>query len=161
MNEPTFLRPLVEVLTDHPVRFVIVGGVAVSLHGLDRASDDLDVCYARDRENLEVLAKALAPLHPKVRGAEASPFTLDAPALRRGLNFSLQTDAGPLDLRGEVAGLGRYSEVDGLADQQSLFGRRVLVLGLDGLVRAKRAAGRAQDLADLTLIESSKTRRST
>ena len=53
---------------------------------------DLDVCYARDADNLERLAASLAPLHPRLRGApENLPLFWDTRTLRSGLNFTLKT----------------------------------------------------------------------
>src|SRR5580693_7594428 len=98
------LRLIVETLVDHGVAFVVVGGVAGVAHGSARNTFDLDICYARDGANLQRLVRALAPLHPTLRGAPPGlPFLWDAETLRRGLNFTLDTDIGSLDLLGEVA----------------------------------------------------------
>ena len=51
-------------LAQSRVRFVIVGGLAVTIHGSSYVTFDLDFCYARDRENLSRLAQALSPFHP-------------------------------------------------------------------------------------------------
>jgi len=65
------------------------------------------VCYARDRENLNRLATSLRSVHATLRGAPKDiPFLLDAETLHRGLNFTFETDIAPLDLLGEVRGVG-------------------------------------------------------
>ena len=46
------------LLSDAGVRFVIVGGLAVTIHGSAYVTFDLDICYARDGENLACLASA-------------------------------------------------------------------------------------------------------
>jgi hypothetical protein len=56
------------VLADARVRIVIVGGLAVTIHGSSYVTFDLDFCYARDRENLSRLAQALSPYHLRPRG---------------------------------------------------------------------------------------------
>ena len=56
-------------LAEARVRFVIVGGLAVTIHGSSYVTFDLDFCYARVRENLPRLAQALGPYHPRPRGA--------------------------------------------------------------------------------------------
>lgn len=107
----------------------------------------------RDADNLERLAASLAPLHPRLRGApEHLPFFWDARTLRSGLNFTLKTDLGDVDLLGEVTGLGGYESVANLATKQEVAGLRIDVLSLEGLERAKRAAGRVKDLLDLEEI---------
>ena len=146
-------RELLETLTSADVRFVIIDGVALVLRGSVRLTVDLDICYARDADNLQRLADALAPHHPRLRGAPPElPFIWDAQTLRSGLNFTLKTDLGELDVLGEVTGLGGYDAVARLATEQDVAGLRVHVLTLDGLERAKRAAGRVKDLLDLEEI---------
>lgn len=132
---------------------VVIGGLALTLRGGARATYDLDVCYERSAPNLERVVAALAPFHPRLRGADPSlPFFWDAATLRSGCNFTLHCDAGDVDLLGEVTGLGGHREVAAQATPMTLFGFEMLVLDLDGLERSKRAVGRAKDLLDLAEI---------
>ena len=144
---------LLRALTDVDVEFVVIGAVALVVHGSARVTRDLDICYGRDVQNLERLSTALLPLSPTLRGAPAGlPFTLSVATLRSGLNFTLTTTAGEIDLLGEVTGLGAYTTVRRLSAPVLLYGRKIQVLSLEGLERAKRAAGRLKDLADLEEI---------
>lgn len=146
-------RKIFEALAESDVDFVIIGAVALVLHGAARVTRDLGVCYSRERRNLERLAKALKPFAPRLRGApENLPFSLDAATLQAGLNFTLQTTAGDVDLLGEVTGIGGYATVARLSVVMTVYDWEVRVLSLDGLERAKRAAGRLKDLADLAEI---------
>ncbi len=146
-------RKIFEALAKSEVDFVVIGAVAMVLHGSARVTRDLDVCYSRERHNLDRLAKALKPFAPTLRGApEDLPFSLDAATLQAGLNFTLQTTAGDLDLLGEVTGIGGYATLARLSLVMTVYDRDVRVLSLDGLERAKRAAGRLTDLADLAEI---------
>ncbi|MDX2023333.1 MAG: hypothetical protein SF187_24070 [Deltaproteobacteria bacterium] len=151
------LRALLTLLVDQQVRFSVIGGVALIARGVQRSTQDLDIAYARDRQNLARLAAALRPLHPKLRGVPGElPFVLDEASLRSGLNFTLDTDLGPLDLLGEVPGLGTFDEVDAVSSELDIAGTQVTVLTIEGLVRAKRAAGRPKDLVDLGFLQSLK-----
>lgn len=151
------LRALLTLLVDQQVRFSVIGGVALIARGVQRSTQDLDIAYARDRQNLARLAAALRPLHPKLRGVPGElPFVLDEASLRSGLNFTLDTDLGPLDLLGEVPGLGPFDEVDAVSSELDIAGTQVTVLTIEGLVRAKRAAGRPKDLVDLGFLQSLK-----
>lgn len=155
----TDFRTLIEALGRAQVDFVVIGGVAVVAHGHSRATLDLDICYARTTDNLERLAAALAPFHPTLRGAPKDlPFVLDVRTLRSGLNFTLSTDAGDVDLLGEVTGVGSYTDVARGAVNLELYGHPVRVAGLDVLERAKRAVGRAKDLLDLEAIREIRKR---
>lgn len=146
-------QSIITALDDHQVHFVVVGAVALVLHGSPRVTRDLDICYSRERANLEHLARALKPLAPTLRDAPADlPFTLDVATLRAGLNFTLASSAGDIDLLGEISGIGGFPAAQRLSVVMPVYGRDIRVLSLDGLERAKRAAGRLKDLADLAEI---------
>jgi len=149
----TDVQRLLDALVAAGVDFVVVGGVAMVLRGSSRATVDLDLCYSRDGGNLRRLAAALAPFHPHLRGAPRElPFLWDDRTLASGLNFTLTTDLGDLDILGEVPGVGDYARVAAGSSALTVGESRIIVLDLDGLERAKRAAGRAKDLLDLAEI---------
>ena len=153
----TQFATLLQTLHREQTEFIVIGGVALVSRGGSRLTNDLDVAYARSATNLERLVKAIGPLHPRLRGAPADlPFFFDARTLRSGLNFTLVTDAGELDLLGEVTGLGGYDAIKPLSTVLPLFGVDVQVLDLDGLERSKRAVGRSKDLLDLEMIAALK-----
>lgn len=155
----TDFRRLVEALISERVEFIIVGGVAMIAHGFTRLTEDLDICYRRTPENHEALSRALGPLHPTLRGAPPGlPFTLDARALKAGLNFTLECDAGDIDLLGELTGVGGYAQLTADALPLEIYGHQVRVISLEKLELAKRAAGRAKDLPDLEAIREIKKR---
>lgn len=148
-------RQTIAVLHDAGVDFVVIGGLAITAHGSAHITYDLDISYSRSRENIERLVTALAPYHPRLRGAPPNlPLHLDAETVARGLNFTLDTDLGDIDLLGEVAGIGMYPAVQGSSIALEIFGYTCQVLSLEGLIRAKRAAGRARDLAALPELEA-------
>jgi len=81
--------------------------VAAGIHGALRTTLDLDVVYARDPDNVALLVAALAPCDPYLGGAPPGlPFELDEQTIARGLNSTLVTTLGDLDLLGEVTGGG-------------------------------------------------------
>ena len=144
----------IRALCEGKVRFVVIGGVAASAHGSRHLTFDLDLCYDRGRDNIECLAKALEPFHPRLRGVrEDLPFSFDAPTVAAGMNFTLTTDLGDIDLLGEVTGMGGYKEAKALSVNLDLFGLQCPVLSLDGLIQSKRAAARPKDLLTLPEIE--------
>ena len=148
-------RRSLDALRDAAVEFIVIGGVAASAHGSAQVTFDLDICYQRGVENLKRLSEALRPYHPRLRGApEGLPFVLDANTLERGMNFTLTSDLGDIDLLGEIAGIGQYREAFALSDCVDLFGGPCRVLSLEGLIRSKRAAGRDKDLSALREIEA-------
>lgn len=145
---------LLGALTDGGVEFVIVGGVAATFHGSSRLTSDLDVVYSRSAANIDRLSRAIAPLSPYLRGAPPGlPFHFDSTTIKAGLNFTLTTDAGPLDLLGDMAGGFDYDALRERTIEIDLFGRRVRVIDLDSLIKAKRAAGRPRDLEVIAELE--------
>src|SRR5215813_8513764 len=84
----------------------------MQFQGSARLTEDVDFCYKRNKQNIERLAKVLAPFHPKLRGApDGLPFHWDAATIQHGANFTLVTDLGQIDLLGNVSGLGNYEQV--------------------------------------------------
>lgn len=137
------------------VRFILVGGVAGNVHGSARATYDIDVVYARDAENLRRLIAALDPLAPYLRGAPPGlPFQLDEQTLRAGLNFTLTTSLGDIDLLGEIIGGGNYEQLLPSTLEVTLFGSACRCVTLATLIRLKRAAGRPRDLEVLAELEA-------
>ena len=148
-------KSLLSSLESNHVQFVIIGGVAATLHGAARVTFDLDIVYERTPENLNKLVDALSPFEPYLRGAPLGlPFKFDAETLRRGLNFTFTTTEGPIDLLGELLGVGSYSDVVAHSVEALLFGASYRFLDLEALLASKRAAGRPKDLAQLPLIRA-------
>ena len=149
------LKKLITCLANHQVEFVVIGGVAATVHGSAYVTYDLDICYGRDAENLARMAKALAPYHPRLRDMpDDLPFFWDERTLRRGLNFTLKTDLGDIDLLGEVAGIGDFEQALASSILVQLFGVECAVLSLEALIKAKRAADRPKDHLVLPELEA-------
>src|SRR5262249_43535050 len=61
------LEPLLRHLLDNNAEFVLVGGLAMIAQGAMYNTFDLDVCYSRTPKNLVAIARAMAPLRPRLR----------------------------------------------------------------------------------------------
>lgn len=155
---------ILQTLKAAEVDFIIIGGVAANLHGLARATFDVDLAYSRKSENIRRLAAALSPFKPYLRGAPPGlPFSFDEKTVRNGLNFTLETTLGALDLLGEVAGGGNYEQILPHTEEMEAFGVRCRCATLERLIQMKRAAGRPKDfetIAELqALLEERRKRR--
>jgi hypothetical protein len=149
----TDYRALLDALAR--VEFILIGGLAATVHGSARLTQDVDVVYGRRPENLDRIVRALAGHAPYPRGAPAGlPFAWDRRTLDGGLNFTLRTDLGDIDLFGEIAGGGTYDNLLPHTIEIELFGQRVRCLDLPTLIRVKRAAGRPQDLEAIAELEA-------
>ena len=140
-------------LTEHGVRFVLIGGWAAKLQGSPSVTADIDVCYAREPANLERLASALASFDVRLRDvADAVPFSLDARALRAGDTFTLATSARAIDLMASPAGSGGFDSLASRANTLELDDLHVAVACVDDLIAMKRAAGRPKDLIEVEVL---------
>jgi predicted nucleotidyltransferase len=147
---------LLPTLTRGSIEFILIGGVAGIVHGSARATYDVDLVYSRTDENIEHLVNALVPHTPYLRDAPPGlPFSWDAKTIRSGLNFTLATKLGDIDLFGEVAGGETYDDLLPHSFEVEAFGVRFKCIDLPTLIRIKEAAGRAKDreaIAELRVL---------
>lgn len=158
------LEALLHALARSGLRFVVIGGVAVGVHGYIRATKDLDICPAADRGNLETLARLLHELEAEQLEAgdfDASELPFDptsAEDLAEGGNFRLRTRLGALDIMQWVPGIDAeqaFAQLDAGAVELSFDGSAIRVCSLAALRTMKRTAGRPQDLLDLEQLPES------
>ena len=138
--------PLITRLADAGVEFIVVGGVAAALHGAARSTRDLDVVYRRSPENIGRIVHALQPQDPYPRGAPPGlPFVWDQRTVAGGLNFTLITDEGAIDLLGEITGGGAFEQLLPFTMNVTIGGRSCL---------CQRAAGRPRDYDAIAELEA-------
>jgi len=155
MATQTDFAEALTVLKAGGVEFIIVGGVAAILNGLGYTTYDLDVVYSRERANIQKLVRCLEPYSPYPRGAPPGlPFKLDERTVRMGLNFTLVTTFGDLDLLGEVTAIGGYRELLPHSKEVLAFGVRCWRADLEPLIRMKRAAGRPKDFEIIAQLQA-------
>ncbi|MYI74686.1 MAG: hypothetical protein F4057_05015 [Acidobacteria bacterium] len=151
----TDFKTIIRVFSEAGIECVIVGGVAATIHGSARLTQDIDFVYARTDANIKRLVTALRPYSPYPRGAPPDlPFTWSVATLKRGLNFTLTSTIGDIDLLGEIVGGGDYRKLLPHTVTVELFGRQCRCLDLPGLIRAKRATGRPRDLDTIAELEA-------
>lgn len=139
-------------LDRHGVDYLTIGAFAVIAHGHVRATADIDLVAAQDRANLQRLAAALGELNARLRGVDADLLDIDptdAGTLANGASFTMDSDAGPIDYLNDVPGADDYERLRERAVEARAAGVVVRVVGLDDLIRMKRASGRPQDLRDI------------
>jgi hypothetical protein len=148
---------LFELLDTHTVRYVVVGGLAATVHGSARVTYDIDIVPEWSTANLERLAGALravgAKLHPRGT-SEPVDFPIDAGSLRRFEVSTWRTPLGDLDViigtptahRGQLA---RYEQLASRAHRREAFGLTILVADLDDVIESKEALARDPDLVAL------------
>jgi hypothetical protein len=154
---------LLLALTAAQVEFIVIGGVAVGVHGFARATKDLDIVPAPTPENMERLASLLVEIDAQQVGVgdfspDEFPYDPTNPVqLAEGANFRLETSHGPLDIMQWVAGIETdlaYTELAPKALPVTFRDTQIQVCAVDHLRAMKLAAGRPQDLEDLRQLAS-------
>ena len=141
-------------LSAQRAEFIVIGGIAARIHGSARVTQDFDIVYGRSDANIARVVKAFAPFEPYPRGAPPDlPFTWDVKTVKAGLNFTLTTTIGSVDILGEVTGGGGYEDLVGHSISLELFGHPTLVVSLPWLIHLKRAAGRPRDFEAIAELE--------
>jgi hypothetical protein len=110
------------------------------------------------------LVDVLTPLQPYLRGAPPGlPFQWDERTIRGGLNFTLITNLGELDLLGEITGGGGYDALLPHTLEMSIFHVSCTCLDLEKLIEVKNAVGRPKDfepMAELKALLQERTKKS-
>lgn len=145
-------RRIIELLEQHGVEYIIVGGVAAVLQGAPVTTFDIDALVKVDPANIERLAKALESLGARYREhSDLRPTKLD---LAAGGHFLLMTDSGPFDVLGLMGDGKRFEDLVDSARLLSIGELTIKVLSLEALIEDKRSLGRPKDLAVLSLLEA-------
>lgn len=142
------LAPLLAVLSEYGVQYVLIGGIAAVAHGSPFPTADVDITPAPDVENLGRLSRALTALDARVRVEgvpDGLPFTHDAASLASGSTWNLTTRHGDLDLCLVPAGTAGFDDLRRDAARTELLGVVVLVASLADVIRSKQAANRPKD----------------
>jgi hypothetical protein len=146
-------KDLLSTLNAHDVRYLIVGGYAVSLHAQPRATKDLDILVSPDPRNAEALYLALAQFGAPIEGLTVEDFRAPDTFFRMG------TPPLMVDILPQIKGV----------DFEGAWERRVICaideklttsfIAPNDLLASKLAAGRPQDLADAEALRASRSQR--
>lgn len=148
------LFPLLDRLTGDDLGFVVVGGIAVVVHGVVRTTEDVDIVPNPTPDNLRALGNTLIDLDATLSSNPETAFgTEHHDALAAGRSLSLTTSLGALDVIQRLPGNPGYAALRSDAVEVSLpSGRTLAVASLLHLREMKQVAGRPQDLADLAAL---------
>ena len=148
-------RALLRHLVEGGVDFVVIGGVAATTRGSVAFTQDLDISYAPDRENLDRLGHVLVDLGARLRGVtDDVPFVPDGRKLKRTRVLTLATPIGSIDLLAAPDGSPGYKSLRERATVEVVAGVEVRVASLDDLIAMKKAAGRPKDLVAVEELEA-------
>lgn len=139
-------KELLSAFNAHQVRYLIVGGYAVSFHAEPRATKDLDILIGPDADNSRAVFAALAQFGASIEGLSAKDFT------EPGNFFRMGTPPVMVDLMSKISGVefeDAWQRRVNVAIDDTLTAP---VISREDLLAAKLSAGRPQDLADVAAL---------
>ncbi|MHC4560359.1 MAG: nucleotidyltransferase [Planctomycetota bacterium] len=137
---------LLERLVTADVDLVIVGGFAGIVHGCTYVTQDIDICCDFSSANLLAVQKAISDLHPVHRMTpNRKSLRLTEKTCSQIKNLYLDTNIGQLDCLSFIDGIGDYQQVKQASKLVEVENMQVRVLGLDALIKAKKAMNRPRD----------------
>lgn len=129
----------------HDVKYVVIGGIAAILHGVPRATFDLDILIEATPDNAQRLLDALLD-------AGLGTAALTSPGDVLANEITVFKDRMRVDVQTSTPGL-RFAEAWSHRKTVAYQGQEFFILAKEDLIRAKRAAGRPVDLEDVRLLE--------
>lgn len=146
--EPSFEKFLVKLLSDE-VKFIVVGGLAVTLNGYVRLTEDVDILIDLDPENVEKLIRSLSEIGEGF-GGQLTPddLNLDPGAIR----IIEETESLQVDIFTSLSGL-TYQDLKDSAEQATLRGRAFQYASKSQLIAIKSPSVREKDQLDVMALK--------
>ena len=146
---------IIKALVRAKVRFVVIGGVAATIQGSARFTNDIDICYDTDPQNIARLVRLLLKWKAYLRGVDPGlPFILDERQFRITPVMTLITDKGAIDVLDTVPGVGDYGAAMEVSEPVKIGSIEFRSLTLDALIASKRAVRRPKDVEQLIELEA-------
>ena len=139
-------KEFIESLNDNRVRYLVVGGYAVALHGYPRYTKDIDIWVEMTAENASNILKALHQFGFGSLGVNEADFVIPNQMLQLGY------PPGRIDILTTLPGV-EFAECYPTRMVVDIDGVSVNFIDLEHLKKNKRATGRHQDLADLENLQ--------
>lgn len=141
-------RDILIELTDAGADFVLVGGYAVGFHGHPRATKDIDILIHATEENARRVLNGLIAFGAPVENLDVA----EADLVKNSGVVQIGVPPNRIDILTRISGVS-YGEISDEIAEFELEGRTIKVIGINALLKNKRAAGRDQDLLDVEALE--------
>ena len=139
---------MLEALIDNRGRFVVVGALALAVHGIPRATGDIDIFVAPDPENAQKVMKALRTFGAPVAAHGISTTDFATP----GFVYQIGLPPRRIDILTEISGI-TFDEAWSGRVTVDVGGLDVPFIGRDAMIRNKIASGRGKDLIDAEALK--------
>ena len=139
-------REFVELLNEHDVQYLVIGGYAVNFYGYPRYTKDIDFWLWMTEDNIDKLLDAIRAFGFGSLNLEKEDFMSPENIIQLGY------EPYRIDLLVDVEGID-FSDCFSRKTDAELDGVEIKFLALEDLIKAKKKAGRLQDLADAEQLE--------
>lgn len=159
---PQNFLTLLKLLASQQIEFVVVGGVAATLHGGRRATFDLDVVPRLDSASWSKTIRAVWEAGGRPRIPETLDRISDIKNIRRWMDekgmraLTFRSADGVMEIDFLVQESHRFDELRQRAEVIEVDGVKYAIASIDDLIAMKREAGRPQDLVDIGELEAIK-----
>ena len=145
-------KELLSIFNARSVRYLVVGGYAVSYHAQPRSTQDMDILIASDPENAKAVFAALRDFGAPLENLTPEDF------LQRGKFFRMGRAPLAVDILVDIDGI-RFEQawanrVEATIDQDTQL--KAFFISMDDLITNKIASGRPQDVADAAALRKAK-----
>ena len=139
-------KELLSLFNGHKVKYLVVGGYAVSFHAQPRATKDLDIFIKADAANAEAVYNALAEFGAPLHGLTPEDF------IEKGKFYRMGHPPLMVDILPEISGIDFDTAWEKRVEAEIDEGLKVPFIDTDNLIAAKLATGRLEDLADVEVL---------
>jgi hypothetical protein len=139
------LKDVFSSLQRHEVRYIVIGGIAAVLHGVPRATFDLDILIDAQPDNAKKLLDALLD-------ARLGTAALTTPVELLSQEITIFKDRVRIDVQTSTPGL-KFEDAWDRRETMEYQNQTFYVASREDLIASKRAAGRPVDLEDVRLLE--------
>ena len=140
-----YLQSVFASFQSHDVRYVVIGGIAAVLHGVPRATFDLDILIEATAPNVERLLQALR------QAGFGTADLVDAQGILAN-EITVFNDRVRIDVQTSTPGL-TFQDAWSRRETMDYQGQKFYVASRQDLMASKRAAGRPRDLEDVRILE--------
>ncbi len=146
MIYPDFLE-LLRVFEKHKVAYAVIGGYAVGIHSEPRYTKDLDILITAEKKNAAATLKALTEFGAPVDNLNIKELSTP------GLLYVFGIDPLRVDILNSIKGVNAVSLIK-RAKKVKVADTVLRVVSIEDLIKLKKIAGRAQDLADIEKLKN-------
>jgi hypothetical protein len=139
-------KELLSLFIEHKVKYLVVGGYAVSFYAQPRATKHLDILIQADANNAKAVFAALAKFGAPLEGLTPEDF------IEQGKFYRMGHPPLMVDILPEIIGIDFDAAWEKRVGAEIDKGLNVLFIDMDSLLTAKLAAGRPEDLADVAAL---------